>query len=428
MNGARLMDRLWILTFFVAIASDVLSGAIRYYTALAGAPAAIYLPKAMMAVCILLIVAHRPKVGHLWFALYVGAEACVALSNGVEPDAVAFWFWTVLPMFFAMLAPRDALATLNSAPARAVFLGITVVCALGVLVNYFDYFVPLPWVGKSAVVDGVAVHVTKSSFVGDVPRLTGFGRDSAATGLMLGLLSAWLLPRLRSYAVIVLLLGGAGLAIWGTTNKTALVALIIVFVIARVAGLAGIRRACFWSLAIAVVLPFASFVVAAVVNHRVAGLGSLWSFEDRFQNTWPLLLKGMLREHLVWLGIGPGGFGAASAYYRNSLGFNTEYADSMVLYALANVGLVGCGLLALLLTKLLSFRVPNDRRIWIMLLFLLISGVTTDIFESLGCLLFLGVTVRALWLDSRESRVAFDGPHSFDPDRARMESVSARLL
>jgi hypothetical protein len=34
-----------------------------------------------------------------------------------------------------------------------------------------------------------------------------------------------------------------------------------------------------------------------------------------------------------------------------------------------------------------------------MMMFLLISGITTDIFESLGCLLFFGVAAKILWLD-----------------------------
>lgn len=48
------MGALWVFTFFIGVLSDVMSGAIRYYTSLAGAPQAIYLPKLMMAACVVL--------------------------------------------------------------------------------------------------------------------------------------------------------------------------------------------------------------------------------------------------------------------------------------------------------------------------------------------------------------------------------------
>jgi hypothetical protein len=60
--------------------------------------------------------------------------------------------------------------------------------------------------------------------------------------------------------------------------------------------------------------------------------------------------------------------------------------------------LLGGFLLAILLTKFVLSRVSEDRGLLIMLFFLLVSGITTDVVESLGCLLFLGVTIRALLL------------------------------
>jgi hypothetical protein len=38
-----------------------------------------------------------------------------------------------------------------------------------------------------------------------------------------------------------------------------------------------------------------------------------------------------------------------------------------------------------------------------MLVFLLASGMTTDICESLGCLLFLGVTIKSVWMGAQHS-------------------------
>jgi hypothetical protein len=394
-----MMAPLWVLTFFIGVFSDVMSGAIRYYTSLAGAPQAIYLPKVMMAVCIMLIVLKRPKVSHLFVLLFFAMQACVSLFNGVRFNAVMFWAWMMLPMFFTMLAPSEALAILEKPGARITVVIITILGAAGVLVNYFGYFNPLPWIGANTIVDGTAVHVTNSNFVGEAPRLPGFGRDSAATGLMIGLLATWLLPRFRSLSLVSMMLAVAGLAIWATTNKTSLVALVIVLAIDRFCKLETIRKSVIWAAAAALLIPLASFAIAAAINDSMFDGGALSSFQDRFERTWPLLLQGMLRENLIWFGIGPGGFGAATDYYRNNFGFNIGYSDNIALYAIANFGVIGLVIFVTLLSRILFSSGSRNRVAWTMMMFLLISGITTDIFESLGCLLFFGVAAKILWLD-----------------------------
>src|ERR1700753_2829341 len=99
-----MMGALWVMTFFLGVLGDVMSGVVRYYTSAMGVPQAIYLPKAMMAICIALIVVQRPKVTHLFVAMYLAMQACVSMTNGIGIGAVAFWAWTVLPLFFALVA------------------------------------------------------------------------------------------------------------------------------------------------------------------------------------------------------------------------------------------------------------------------------------------------------------------------------------
>jgi hypothetical protein len=403
------MGALWVFTFFIGVMSDVMSGAIRYYTAMAGAPQAIYLPKLLMAACILLLVVHRPKVSHLFAVMYLAMQACVSMFNGLSLSSVAFWAWTVLPLFFAILAPPEALEILNRPRARFVVVLMALICVSGVLVNYFGYFKPLPWIGATTMVDGQAVHVANANFVGETPRLPGFGRDSAATGLMLGLLATWLLPRFRSIFTAAVMLGIAGLAIWATTNKTSLVALAIVLGIERFGRLDTIRKAAIWSAAAALLIPIAAYAITAAVNQSLfAGAsGTLSSFQDRFDNTWPLLLQGMVRENLIYFGIGPGGFGAATSYYQSNFGFNTGYADNITLWTIANFGVIGLVIFGLLLSRILFSSESRDRVAWTMMMFLLISGITTDIFESVGCLLFFGAAAKALWMNVGAQRFQF---------------------
>jgi hypothetical protein len=393
MNRATLQDKLWVATFIVAVTSDVLSGVIRYYTSSIGMAPLTYAPKALMFAWVMLSLLKRPKASHALIVLYMVAQSCVSLSHGVAPEAVGFWVWTVMPMLFALTASPGALRVLNERVALGAMTVLALLCGAGILLNSFS---PMPWVGQSVSVGGHNVSVAMSSYVGVASRLTGFGRDSASTGLMAGLLTTWLLMRTRSKLLQCALLAGAGAAIYATTNKTAPVALALVVGVHCFCSNMTIKRACLWAAAFAVSFPIVTFLLASIFNLSGSGYETLASFQDRMWNTWPLLIEGLLKDNRIWLGLGPGGFGSASTYYESAFGFNVAYADNTLLYAVASFGFFGALVLVAALVRLMLAAQPDDRRTWAMLLYLLFACASTDICESIGCLLFLGVTLRYL--------------------------------
>ncbi|MGN8186554.1 hypothetical protein [Burkholderia cepacia] len=408
MNGNRSINRLWAATFMIAIASEVFSGAIRYYTSLAGISMLGYLPKAMMVGCIVLGLVIRPRIDTLLVGSYLAVQLCVSLANGVSLVAACFWVWTVAPLLFVLLMPPGALDMLESNPIRFAFIVLTTACCAGVMLNGL---VHLPWVGGSIDVDGVNVQLASSNYVGTVPRLPGFGRSSATTGLVIGLLTAWLVPRLRHAMATVVLLVMSAAAIWATTNKTTLIALSLVLLCFATLKTTGLRRACIVLTVLVIVLPVAGWVIAATTNVGVPDTGSLASMQDRLLNTWPKLLDGMANANLLWFGVGPGGFGSATAYYTADFGFNTGYSDNAALYVVANFGVVGAMLVMLVFVQRVLASRADDPRAWLMLLFVLLSGVTTDIFEALGCLLFTGLAIRTLTMHAgRECLTGRDAP------------------
>ncbi|WP_243771536.1 O-antigen ligase [Burkholderia sp. D-99] len=377
----------------IAIASEIFSGAIRYYTSLAGISLLGYLPKALMVGCIVFGLVIRPRVDAVLVVSFLAVQMCVSLSNGVSLVAACFWVWTVAPLLFVLLMPPGALDMLESRSIRFVFVVLMAACCAGVMLNWF---VHLPWVGGSIDVDGVNVQLASSTYVGTVPRLPGFGRSSATTGLVIGLLTTWLVPRQRNALVIVALLAMSALAIWATTNKTTLIALSLVLLCFAALKTPGLRRACIVMTALMIVLPLAGWIIAATTNTGVSDTGSLASMQDRLLNTWPKLLDGMANADLLWFGVGPGGFGSATAYYTADFGFNTGYSDNAALYLVANIGIAGALLVMFVFVQRVLVSRTDDPRAWLMLLFVLLSGVTTDIFEALGCLLFAGLAVRML--------------------------------
>ncbi len=396
------------------------SGAIRYYTSIAGVVPLGYLPKALMIVCIALALLQPLRPAYLIVACYLAAQACVALVNGVGPAAIGFWLWSVSPMLFAALTPPEALEELESPRMLFALIVLAALCNAGVILNSFTH---MPWTGGRVDVDGVSVKLAVASYVGTASRLSGFGRGSAGTGLMIGLLAVWLLPRLRTRLAVAALLAVSAAGIWYTTNKTTLVALAIIVMFHYLMRAPGLRRACIWFLVLTIVLPLVGWVAAQSTNAGLSDSSTLMSMLDRFINTWPQLLDGMLSENLIWFGIGPGGFGAATIYYVSSFGFNVGYADNMALYMLANFGLIGSGMIAFVFVHYVLARHSSDARPWLMLSFLLLSSITTDIIETVGCLLFLGITLRMFALGPaaavtpyvRRSRRTVPGTAAFAP-------------
>ncbi|WP_250537016.1 hypothetical protein [Caballeronia sp. AZ10_KS36] len=395
MKATSIESRAWATIFLITVASDVLAGAVRYYASLAGVASIAYLPKVLCIGWVMYALLKRPRPTLVLIGLYALTEAFVALSNGVQSASILFWLWTLAPMFFALTAPPDALAAIRTRPVFTAFVALTVLCCVGI---FLSGVTTLPWVGEKVSVGGHAVKMASASYVGVAsPRLTGFGRDSATVALMAGLLTAWVFMNVRSKLLGVLLIVGAGAAIYATTNKTAPVALAVV-VVARCmfSSTHGYRRTCLAAVAVATLLPLASFLVVAASNLPDRGFLTLSSFQDRMINTWPLLIESIVKGGYVWLGLGPGGFGSAGTYYESPFGFNVSYADNLVLYVVANVGILGASVLLAYMVRLLLTTRSNDRAAWAILLYILFAGASTDVFESIGCLLFLGLSVGLL--------------------------------
>jgi hypothetical protein len=412
----KVMTRLWIFGLFCGIAADITAGALRYYTAMVGVPQLTYLPKVLMLIFVVFRIAGRPKLIYLWVGAFLAVDGCIALANGVELDAVLFWMWVVLPLFFALLVPPEAFDRLETRGAYLACLALVAVAIAGVLVNYF---VQMPWWGQSIDVGTYSVVVSDSSYTSEsTMRLAGLGRSSAGTGLLIGLLTAWLVPGSRSRLFKFLLLGFAFVAIWATTNKTMLVALIVAIAMYAYGSTRTLKKACIWTSVLAFLFPAGAFVASSSLNNFVIGTGSLSSFQDRVGTTWPYLLDGMVQHGLIWLGIGAGGFGTPARYYPADFGFDVLVSDNMALYMVAIFGLFGAALLTWLMFKYVLLGGSGSKAQWCLLFLLLLSGLTTDIFESQSCALFLGVVIRCLASGSA-LRVPRRSPRSLRADDAR---------
>jgi hypothetical protein len=393
MSRISLDAKVWVATFFIAIAGDVLAGAIRYYTSMIGVAQAAYLPKILMLGWVIYILVKEPKALYGLLGLYVLAETFVSLSNGVQSESVLFWLWTLVPLFFAMTAPAQSLSLLKTRPMLLVFAGMTALTCIGIAMSGL---MTLPWVGETVSVGGHSIRMATASYVGVASRLSGFGRDSATVALMAGLLTTWVYMQTPSKWLSLLVLAGAGAAVYATTNKTAPVSIAVIVIARLLFSARGFRRASITAAALVIFLPMASFLVSAAINLPARGFVTLSSFQDRMINTWPLLIDALWKGGYIWFGLGPGGFGSAATYYESPFSFNVSYADNIFLYGMASLGLIGASLLVMFMVRLMLRTQSQDKAVWAVLLYMLFAAGSTDIFESIGCLLFFGLAVNYL--------------------------------
>ncbi|MFM0041901.1 hypothetical protein [Paraburkholderia sediminicola] len=398
-------DRIWRATLFFVLLNEVAAGAARYFLGNIGAGQLVYLPKILMAIYIFFSLLTCFDVVALFIACAFALAAFVGVVNGVTIPAIAFQLWIMLPLVFALLVPKN-LAIYEPPYERSRTIAILFFAAVtGVVANYF---VELPWIDSAFDVGNYSVEASKLSYAGDSVRLAGLGRTSASTGLILGVLAVWLICRARSWMMKWIYLGTATLALALTTNKTSILALLIVTFVHSFASntvASRVRRVAF---ALQLFVPAVSVAAADYITNQPTAYSVYSSLLDRIVATWPDILTGLYKNSDLLLGRGLGGFGSATDYFSAGTTFNTEYADNIALYVMATCGIVGLVFYIFSFFKIelrCRFLLKSEAS---MILFLILSGITTDLPESVPCQIALGISVmsvvRGLNRDIRRTR------------------------
>lgn len=385
-----MVDRIWRATLFIALINEVAVGAARYFFGDIGAGQLVYTPKILMAINIFFSLLTNFDVVALFVVCTFVLAALVGALNGVTLPAIAFQLWIMLPLIFALLVPKN-IATYEPPYERSRTIAIIFfVAIIGVVANYFIEF---PWADSAFDVGNYSVEANKLSYAGDSVRLAGLGRTSASTGLILGVLAIWLICRARSWTMKWIYLGTATLALVLTTNKTSILALLIVTFIHSFASNAIASRVRRVAFVLQLFIPAVSLAAADYITTQPTEYSVYSSLLDRIVTTWPDILIGLYKNSDLLLGRGLGGFGSATDYFSTGTTFNTGYADNIALYVMSTCGIVGLAFYNFSFFKLelrCRFLLKSEAS---MILFLILSGITTDLPESVPCQIALGISV-----------------------------------
>lgn len=388
-----LLDKAALALLFLYVFSDIMGGAIRYYSVRFGMPMLAYVPPLLLLFALApMFFAYLTTDGVTSTYLTVLVLFSVAVIFGVfnlgNASQVEFGFWTVVPFLYGIVVLPAFLRAWTRVVPYAVFLWALVVG--GVLINAFH---PWPWIGFGYQLGATEIHASRAWDTEGFLRLPGFSVASFFAGPQILLVALFLRETLRTRWWIPMWVL-SGIAIILTTSKTPLV-IFIFFSVFWFFFRGKIRSR--WRLVpmasafLAVALPFSMLLLTGDWLPPIRS--ELWkmlisSFTARMKLGWPVWIR-MAVEHGNWiLGRGLGGIGTAQEHFEPWL---FSPSDNMAVYVYATFGLLGLALMLLYGWK--ASRSCGD-------------GPAGRFFFFIACVLMLGATTLSI-MDASLLGVAF---------------------
>lgn len=399
-----LFDQMALALLFVFLLSDILGGAIRYYSVQFGLPWMVYAPHLLLTLALLpmffaYLMSEGIKSTYLIVVALFSVAAIYGLFNLGSAAQVEVGLWALVPFLYGIVVfPSFIRGWRRLVPYATVLWALAVV---GVLINFFYRW---PWVGFEYQIAGITVRASqlwKTAGVNFV-RLPGFSIDSYNTApqiLLLALLLRATLP--RRWWLPFWILSGAAIVL--TTTKSTIVEYLLL------SGPWTYRRgkvSAFWRripIAFAcldITLPFFSSFIS---EHSADSVQSpFWnlligSFVGRLAQGWPSWVQGIAAHGNALLGRGLGGVGRGQVVYEAGL---FRHADNIAIYIYATFGVMGLVLLLFYAWK--AGRSPGDRTLerflFLCACIVLVEGLVRTIVDYAFLGLAFGLTLR-YWLD-----------------------------
>jgi len=343
------------LIFYAQVLSITFEAPIRFILSKAHLTNALYLRDLFILSCIVGLVLRGPNTkikdhlrNHSIVLIYV---LLVALFMTVFVEGSLFSALFGIKLFNTFLFGLTCTLIATHKPksvfnlAAFVFLatcaGIFLNKALGVF----------PWDGTSYETAFGTVEVNRVWWIaGGERRLAGFCRASYTAAAIIAVTATILQLQLSRFIVKFVVTIIALAAIYLTTSKGVVIALLATSLISFTKPASSIRviisslGAASFAL-LGALVPFISWYLAPPINTLRHAPNVLSSFADRATNTWP----GALNEFTYWynwlIGKGLGGVGIASSFTST---IRVNPIDNMHLYLFGNLGVVGTILFATL--------------------------------------------------------------------------------
>lgn len=383
------------------IANDALGGPVRYGLSQVGLVELAYAP--ILAAGAVVLAYLAAQLGCLRFDAAAGFIVLLslvwlpyALIQGRAPVQALFAYYTWIPLFLGLLA----VATGGIGTALAMVGLVWSVAVLGVLLNAVLEF---PWVGAGYEIMGVRTQFARAWSAFGIQRLPGFSRASftAANQIAIGcaLLLAGRFGGVTKGAIWIL----SVVAVWLTTSKAPLVAVLmapaILFVHDRAGRTSRSRYlASGWVLGgllvVAIGLPVLALLGARLPQSGHLGFLSFSSVGMRMADMWPraLALLDPPWPHIL-LGLGFGGIGVGQAYFDPA---QYNAADNLFVFLFTTFGLGSLLFLPAFLRNnglLARSRPQLYREVYVAAAVLLVIGTMSNVVESVVPAFLLGLLI-----------------------------------
>jgi hypothetical protein len=381
------------------LASDALGGPLRYGLSQLGLLELSYAPilaATLVAAfyCVAQLCALRADAVAIAIFVLSGIWLPYALMLGRPPLQVVFGYYTWMPLFLGMVV----VAVGGLASALRLVAAIWWVAVLGVFVSALVW---LPWLGESYEIFGVRTQFARAWSAFGIQRLPGFSRASFTAANQIALGCALLLAGQLGMAPKVAIWLVSLAAVWLTTSKAPLIAVLLtpLFIVLtdRVGrwrdGGFGVRQVVLAGLlSVAIALPVSALLGLRLPQSGHFGFLSLGSLGLRMADMWPraFALLDPPWPRLV-LGLGFGGIGAGQAYFDPA---QYSAADNLFLFLYASFGLGALFFLAAFLqgNRVLAELAPTlFRALAIAAAALLVIGMMSNVVESVVPALLLGL-------------------------------------
>ena len=395
-----MMQALFTLCAVIYLLIYAFEGVIRYGLSSVGMDNLILLRDALVTAPLALLFVAQALRMTLHPAFFVFA-AIVALHGGIA----AANLHTTLPAIYGAKLLLNVLFGFIAAgsltqPSRRVLwlLGLLWLATVaGVALDKFVY--TFPWMGLRTHIGGVEVDVSRGWDIdsGFDKRAAGFTRSSISAAMVMPTLALVIAPRIRNVIVRFLLIAATVAAVTLTTQKGALIAIIVAGTILCLSGrqcYAPLRAACIAAAVLDVAVPA---LTAGLLVPGDGGVFSFASFALRISNTWPDAWRWIQNNEIFPFGVGLGGIGGAQRFYAQNF-FNPS--DNLAIFLYANFGIFGLGYLGW--ACLVSRGLPEHlHRLAVpalaVLTFNFVYGVALSMLEDQVSAMFIGVATGALW-------------------------------
>jgi hypothetical protein len=262
-----------------------------------------------------------------------------------------------------------------------------------------------PWTGIKTVIGDLNVDVSKDWEITDplARRVAGFTRSSIAVASVLPCLSIVLLGKIKRPVLKGLLALVAIGAVFMTTQKGSIVALIPIAGILCVQPArqpARLRMAFLAFLIIAIGLPL--LTLGLHMQHG-AGVFSTESLYLRIAYTWPDAWKWIVHHQMLWFGVGLGGIGGPQRLYAPDY-FNPSDNIAVLLYGYFGIfAIIYTGIVCVLALRPVTGSIERVTPALAVLAFAFGYGTVLSVIEDQSLSLFLGAAVGVLWRETRPS-------------------------